>query len=185
MLLPGTCPPLPPTPPPRDPCWWCGGSWGALEEKKYKKGSLHSIVLETRTDFVQRPAAAKTWLEKDIKDPIPKRNLVKEWRIPPQRKSWVGKRNDITEPKVDIKLFPPPPTTRRTTRTVLGPDGFAAGKKKVSRYHRTLSQYGKRGLWLYGTSFLFPFFFCCGGGGGGEKEDKEKVSKTVIFFSVP
>ncbi len=91
----------------------------------FKRPSSHG----TRTDFVQRPAAALKRLETDTLDPTPKRNLVKERRIPPWRILWVGKRDDITQPKVDIKLLPPPTTTRRTTHTVLGPDGFAAGKK--------------------------------------------------------
>ncbi len=73
-------------------------------------------------------------------DPTPKRNLVKEPRIPPRREIWsksprippqrkfrVG---ELEIQKLVIKLLPPP-TTTTTTLTVLGPDGFAAGKKDL------------------------------------------------------
>ncbi len=45
------------------------------------------------------------WIIEDI-DPIPKRNLVKEPRIPPRRKFRVG---ELEIQKLVIKLLPPPP----------------------------------------------------------------------------
>ena len=72
---------------------------------------------------------------KSLRDPTRKINLVREQRIladpdgshPQENYEWkIGLH--ITNPKVDIKLLPP--TTRRTTHTVLGPDGFAAGKNR-------------------------------------------------------
>ncbi len=75
-----------------------------------------------------------------VTDPTPKRNLVKEWHISinldgshPEENfswedSWTTETNIFFKPMVSKLLpptTPPPPTT---TLTVLGPDGFAAGK---------------------------------------------------------
>ena len=86
-------------------------------------------------------------------DPTQKRNLVNERGIQPQRKILVGKRRTYNLVKTKRDRGAPPPrkfrvgrrSTQlnksyfqqtgssplpRTTLTVLGPDGFAAGKKK-------------------------------------------------------
>ncbi len=77
-------------------------------------------------------------------DPTPKRNLVKERQIlkdldrshPEENYGWeIRGREQTTR---DDQTSPPPTTTTttRTTLTVLGPDGFAAGKNKQG-YQKT------------------------------------------------
>ena len=62
-------------------------------------------------------------VEKDPDEKFGQRNLVREWRILPQKELWVG--SIATWVKVNWQTSPPP--TRTTTPTVLRPDGFAAG----------------------------------------------------------
>ncbi len=57
-------------------------------------------------------------------DPTPKRNLVKEWWIPPRREIWSGSDGSHPEEK-----------KRKKPLTVLCPVGFAAGKKAARSTH--------------------------------------------------
>ncbi len=76
---------------------------------------MKSTHYKTRTDYILRPAAAKTWLEKVKLDPTPKKIMS-------------GKRNGIAQPKVDIKLCPPTIIKNNNSHSSR-PDVFAAGKK--------------------------------------------------------